>query len=66
MITEYLDEGSLFDHLHTKHSKIDEEKIVSEYIFHYIHSQSAWQSIFLSFKFHMKLVVACMLLVNKN
>lgn len=24
MITEYLEEGSLFDHLHTKHTKIDE------------------------------------------
>jgi len=26
MITEYLDEGSLFDHLHRKHTKIDSER----------------------------------------
>lgn len=28
MIIEYLEEGSLFDHLHKKHTPIDEERMI--------------------------------------
>lgn len=28
MITEYLDEGSLFDHLHKKHTVLDDERLM--------------------------------------